>query len=120
MSDVKILEGIGEYQYGFKDPETYVFKSRKGLDQKVVEQISDMKGEPQWMLDYRLKALEHFIKRPMPTWGADLSQLNLDNIYYYVKPTNTESKSWDDVPATIKNTFDRLGIQKPSGNFWLA
>jgi Fe-S cluster assembly protein SufB len=109
-SDATILEGIGEYQYGFSDPETYVFKSRKGLDEEVVRQISQMKGEPQWMLDFRLKALDHFVKRPMPMWGGDLSRLNLDEIYYYVKPTEAESKSWEDVPDTIKTTFDRLGI----------
>ncbi len=109
MSDAQILEGIGEYQYGFKDPETYVFKSRKGLDQEIVAQISAMKGEPEWMLEFRMKALEHFMVRPMPGWGADLSSLDLDDIYYYVKPTEAESNSWDDVPETIKNTFDKLG-----------
>ena len=117
MSDAKILEGIGEYQYGFKDPETYVFKSRKGLDRKVVEQISAMKGEPQWMLEFRLKALDHFLKRPIPTWGGDLSHLNLDDIYYYVKPTDKESQSWDDVPEAIKGTFDKLGIPEAERKF---
>ncbi|MFN2175253.1 MAG: Fe-S cluster assembly protein SufB [Anaerolineales bacterium] len=117
MSDAHILEGIGEYQYGFKDPETYVFKSQKGLDKEIVEQISAMKGEPSWMLEFRLKALEHFMKRPIPTWGADLSNLDLDNIYYYVKPTEAESKSWDDVPENIKNTFDKLGIPEAEQKF---
>jgi Fe-S cluster assembly protein SufB len=116
-SDEQILEGIGEYKYGFSDPEDYVFKSRKGLDSDVVRQISAMKGEPQWMLEFRLKALEHFQKRPMPTWGGDLSKLNLDDIYYYVKPTEAESKSWDDVPETIKNTFDKLGIPEAERKF---
>jgi Fe-S cluster assembly protein SufB len=117
MSDAKLLEGIGEYQYGFSDPETYVFKSRKGLDRDVVLQISEMKGEPQWMLDYRLKALEHFKQRPTPTWGGDLSKLNLDEIYYYVKPSEKEGESWDDVPEAIKNTFDRLGIPEAERKF---
>ena len=116
-SDAQILEGIGEYKYGFSDPETYVFKSRKGLDREVVEQISAMKGEPQWMLEFRLKALEHFQKRPMPTWGGDLSRLNLEEIYYYVKPTEEESRTWDDVPETIKNTFDKLGIPEAERKF---
>ena len=107
-TDATILENIGEYKYGFSDPETYVFKSRKGIDREVVEQISYMKGEPAWMLEFRLKALEHFLKRPMPTWGGDLSKLDLDDIYYYVKPTDSESRSWEDVPETIKDTFDRL------------
>jgi Fe-S cluster assembly protein SufB len=116
-SDATVLEGIGEYKYGFRDPETYVFKSQKGLNRKVVEQISYMKGEPAWMLEFRLKALEHFLKRPMPMWGGDLSKLDLDNIYYYVKPAEAESKSWDDVPNTIKNTFDKLGIPEAEQKF---
>ena len=117
MSDAKLLEGIGEYQYGFKDPENYVFKSSKGLNREIVEQISAMKGEPQWMLEFRLKALEHFQQRPMPTWGGDLSKLNLDEIYYYVKPTDKESQSWDDVPEAIKGTFDKLGIPEAERKF---
>jgi Fe-S cluster assembly protein SufB len=116
-SDAKILEGIGEYQYGFKDPETFVFKSRKGLDKEVVQQISAMKGEPDWMLQFRLKALEHFLQRPMPNWGGDLSNLNLDDIFYYVKPTEAGSGSWDDVPDTIKDTFDKLGIPEAERKF---
>jgi Fe-S cluster assembly protein SufB len=115
--DAQVLENIGEYKYGFRDPETYVFKSRKGLDREVVEQISHMKGEPAWMLEFRLKALEHFKTRPLPTWGGDLSKLDLDNIYYYVKPTDSEGKSWDDVPDTIKQTFDRLGIPEAEQKF---
>jgi Fe-S cluster assembly protein SufB len=116
-TDALMLEGIGEYKYGFKDPENYVFKSGRGLNREVVEQISHMKGEPQWMLEFRLKALDHFLKRPMPTWGGDLSKLDLDNIFFYVKPTELESKSWDDVPDTIKNTFDKLGIPEAERKF---
>ncbi len=117
MSDTKILEDIGEYRYGFSDPETYVFKSRKGLDREVVEQISAMKGEPRWMLEFRLKALEHFQRRPMPTWGGDLSCLNLDDLYYYIKPSEAEGRTWDEVPETIKRTFDRLGIPEAERKF---
>jgi len=116
-SDAAILEGLGEYRYGFRDPETYVFKSRKGLDREVVEQISYMKEEPQWMLEFRLKALDHFLKRPMPTWGADLSKLNLDDIYFYVKPAEAQGRSWDEVPDTIKNTFEKLGIPEAERKF---
>ena len=116
-SDVKALEGIGEYRYGFSDPDTYVFKSRKGLDEDVVREISQMKGEPEWMLEFRLKALAHFQQRPMPTWGGDLAQLDLDDIYYYVKPSESEAKNWDDVPDTIKRTFDRLGIPEAEQKF---
>ena len=113
----EFLDQLGDYKYGFKDPENYVFKSRKGLDQDTVKQISTMKGEPEWMLNFRLKALDHFMKRPMPTWGADLSGLNLDEIYFYVKPTNDQSQSWEDVPETIKNTFDKLGIPEAERKF---
>ncbi|MBN1666337.1 MAG: Fe-S cluster assembly protein SufB [Anaerolineales bacterium] len=116
-SEAKLIEGMGEYKYGFSDPETYVFRSRKGLDRTVVEQISQMKGEPEWMLEYRLRALAHFEQRPLPTWGGDISKLDLDNIYYYVKPAEASSKSWDDVPDTIKNTFDRLGIPEAEQKF---
>ena len=116
-SEAKILEGIGEYKFGFRDPETFAFKSRKGLDRDVVQEISQMKGEPEWMLEFRLKALEHFQKRPTPTWGGDLSKLDLDNIYFYVKPAGQESGSWDDVPDTIKKTFDRLGIPEAERKF---
>jgi Fe-S cluster assembly protein SufB len=116
-TDAKILEGLGEYRYGFRDPENYVFKTRKGLNREVVEQISSKKGEPQWMLEFRLKALEHFMQRPMPAWGGDLSTLNLDEIYFYTKPTENEGKTWDDVPETIKNTFERLGIPEAEQKF---
>ena len=111
------LDELGDYQYGFHDPDTSVFKTRRGLDREVVEQISAMKGEPQWMLEFRLKALEHYLQRPMPNWGADVSQLDLDNIYYYVKPAESAGASWDGVPDTIKRTFDRLGIPEAEQKF---
>jgi len=117
MSEATILDGIGDYKYGFSDPESFVFRSRKGLDRSVVEQISAMKSEPGWMLEFRLRGLEHFWNRPLPTWGADLSRLHLDEIYYYIKPAEAEARSWDDVPDTIKNTFDRLGIPEAERKF---
>lgn len=116
-SDAQVLEGIGEYKFGFHDPENYVYKAKKGLDREVVQKISAMKGEPQWMLEFRLKALEHFLARPMPTWGGDLSQLHLENIYFYLRPMEAQGKSWDDVPETIKNTFDKLGIPEAERKF---
>src|SRR5512135_1583845 len=116
--DEKILEGIGEYKYGFHDPEDkYVFKSQRGLSRDVVEQISHMKGEPQWMLDFRLKALDHFLKRPIPNWGPSLKDLNFDEIYFYVKPAEKQEKSWEDVPDDIKRTFDRLGVPEAERKF---
>ena len=95
---------------GFHMAENYVFKSERGLSAKIVEQISEMKGEPDWMRKFRLKSLALFEKRPMPTWGADLSGIDFDNIYYYIKPMQEQGRTWDDVPAEIKETFDRLGI----------
>ena len=104
------FKALGDYQFGFSDPETSVYKSPKGLNEEGVRQISAMKDEPEWMLDFRLKAYHHFQKRQIPTWGADLSDLDLDEIYFYVKPTEESGRTWDDVPETIKNTFDKLGI----------
>lgn len=116
-SDAQILEGLGEYKYGFRDDSKPVFKSRKGLDREIVAQISAMKEEPQWMLDFRMRALDHFEQRPMPKWGGNLENLNLDEIYFYTKPTEKESRSWDDVPENIKNTFERLGIPEAEQKF---
>lgn len=115
--DMDFLKDLGQYQYGFRDPENYVFKSRKGLDEEVVRQISGMKGEPEWMLKFRLKALAHFQQRPMPSWGPDLSGLDLDDIYYYIRPTELSENSWDEVPESIKNTFERLGIPEAERKF---
>ncbi|GAB4522394.1 MAG: Fe-S cluster assembly protein SufB [Anaerolineales bacterium] len=117
MSDEKLLENIGEYKYGFRSEPTYVFQTRKGLDREIVTQISQMKGEPQWMLDFRLKALEHFMQRPMPTWGGDLAGLNFDDLYFYTKPTDKEGRTWDEVPDSIKETFDKLGVPEAERKF---
>ena len=117
MDTEEFLREGSDYQFGFKDPEEYIFKSRKGLDAEVVKQISRMKGEPEWMLEFRLKAFNHYLSRPMPKWGSDLSLLNLDEIYYYVKPTSDSTNNWEDVPDAIKNTFDRLGIPEAEQKF---
>jgi Fe-S cluster assembly protein SufB len=103
---------IGEYKYGFHDPENYNFKSGKGLNPEIVKTISAMKNEPGWMTDYRLKALEHFLSRPMPKWGGKgmLETIDFDNIHYYVKPSDRSERTWEEVPSDIKKTFDRLGI----------
>jgi len=102
---------VGEYQYGFHDPtDKYAFISRKGLDAEIVAQISEMKGEPAWMRDFRLKSYEIFESRPMPHWGGDMSGIDFQNIYYYVKASDKQEKSWDDVPDDIRQTYERLGI----------
>jgi Fe-S cluster assembly protein SufB len=106
-----------EYRYGFHDPDNYVFKSSRGLTADIVREISRQKNEPEWMLNFRLRALEIFWKKPLPTWGADLSEIDFDNIYYYVRPSEKTEKSWDDVPAYIKDTFDKLGIPEAERKF---
>ncbi|MBI3243825.1 MAG: Fe-S cluster assembly protein SufB [Chloroflexi bacterium] len=103
--------------YGFHEEENYSFKAQKGLNHEIVAQISKMKGEPQWMTDFRLKALDIFYKKPMPTWGADLSGIDFDNIYYYIKPSEDSATSWDDVSPEVKNTFDKLGIPEAEQKF---
>jgi Fe-S cluster assembly protein SufB len=108
---------IGEYQYGFRDEEDYVFKSGRGLTRATVEEISTMKDEPDWMRDFRLKALEHFQKRPMPNWGADLSGIDFDDIFYYIRPAEKQGKTWEEVPEYIKNTFEKLGIPEAERKF---
>ncbi len=108
---------IGEYQYGFRDEEDYFFKGERGLTREVVEGISRMKDEPEWMLDFRLKAYDHYLKRPMPEWGGDLSQIDFDNIFYYIRPTEKQGKTWDEVPEYIKNTFEKLGIPEAERKF---
>ncbi len=110
------LEKLSEYKYGFSDDVHYTFRSRQGLTAEVVTELSHMKGEPQWMLDFRLKALDIFNKKPMPTWGGDI-QLNFDEITYYTRPSEKTEGNWDDVPAEIKNTFDKLGIPEAERKF---
>lgn len=106
----KKMPEIGEYQYGFSDKDVSIFRAGKGLTKEIVEQISKIKNEPEWMLKFRLKSLEQFYKMPMPSFGGDLSDLVFDDITYYVKPSEKSEKSWDEVPEEIKNTFDKLGI----------
>ncbi|WP_323702955.1 Fe-S cluster assembly protein SufB [Mammaliicoccus sp. Dog046] len=101
---------VGDYKYGFHDEDVSIFRSGRGLTEEIVKKISEMKDEPQWMLDFRLKSLKQFYKMPMPMWGGDLSELNFDEITYYVKPSERSERSWDEVPEEIKNTFDKLGI----------
>ena len=106
----KETEIVEEYKYGFHDKDVSVFRTGRGLTREVVEEISRRKNEPQWMLDERLKALEIFYSKPMPQWGGDLSELDFDEIVYYVKPSEKQGRTWDEVPDEIKATFDKLGI----------
>ncbi len=104
------LEGLGTYEYGWADPDVAGASARRGLDEEVVRDISAKKNEPEWMLDLRLKALRLFTKKPLPTWGADLSRINFDNIKYFVRSTEKQARSWEELPEDIRRTYDRLGI----------
>jgi len=105
-------------QYDFKDStEMYVHLSKKGLTKDTVKEISKMKDEPQWMLDFRLRSYEIFMKKPMPQWGGDLNKIDFQNIYYYAKASEKTEKNWDDVPENVKNTFDKLGIPEAEKKF---
>jgi Fe-S cluster assembly protein SufB len=111
-----IREGYKE-KYGFHDTIAPIFKSRKGLDKDVVAEISEMKGEPAWMREFRLQSLEHFLRKPLPRWGGNVAEIDFQDIYYYLKPVDEQGKSWDDVPADIKRTFDKLGIPEAEQKF---
>jgi len=104
------LEGLGTYEYGWRDSDTAGETARRGLSEEVVRDISDRKAEPDWMLQTRLKSLKLFRKKPMPTWGADLSGIDFENIKYFVKSTERQAESWEDLPEDIRVTYDRLGI----------
>src|ERR671924_957511 len=111
VPETQVVAELGsEYRYGFHDPENYFFKSQRGLSPEVVAAISAHKGEPDWMRKFRLKSLEFFQGRPMPAWGADLSGIDFENIYYYIRPTEKQAESWEDLPSEIKDTWDKLGI----------
>jgi Fe-S cluster assembly protein SufB len=104
------LEGLGNYQYGWADSDAAGAVAQRGLSEDVVRGISTLKNEPEWMLDLRLKGLKLFGRKPMPSWGADLSGIDFDNIKYFVRSTEKQATSWEDLPPDIKNTYDKLGI----------
>jgi Fe-S cluster assembly protein SufB len=110
----QVVAEIGsEYKYGFHSPdaaEDYFFKSGRGLSPELVAAISEHKSEPQWMRDYRLKSLEYFMARPLPDWGGNVADIDFENIFYYIRPTEKQANSWEDLPADIKDTWDKLGI----------
>lgn len=113
----QLIEKEDYSKYGFHDKEQHVFKAEKGLTEDIVKQISKIKEEPKWMLDFRLRSLKHFHKRKMPQWGANLSSIKFDDIYYYLKPTERQGDSWEDVPEYIKDTFNKLGIPEAEQKF---
>ena len=110
---------LGAYELGWSDDVDYVFKPRKGLDEDLIREISRLKDEPQWMLDFRLKAYRRFLRKPLPTWGGGgaLEDIDFDDIYYYIKPTEEQVKDWDMVPESIKETYEKLGIPEAERKF---
>ncbi|MDH3306190.1 MAG: Fe-S cluster assembly protein SufB [Acidimicrobiia bacterium] len=111
---------LGAYKLGWHDSESeYVFKPEKGLNEEIIRQMSSIKGEPEWMLDFRLKAYKRFLRKPMPTWGGggSLDEIDFDDIYYYVKPMEGQAKDWDMVPESIKDTYEKLGIPEAERKF---
>nr|WP_062340361.1 Fe-S cluster assembly protein SufB [Herbidospora sakaeratensis] len=110
VTDRPELEGLGNYKFGWSDPDAAGAAARRGLNEDVVRNISALKNEPEWMLDLRLKGLRLFGKKPMPTWGSDLTGIDFDNIKYFVRSTEKQAASWDELPEDIKNTYDKLGI----------
>ena len=118
LTETEVVGGIKtEYKYGFHDPEDYFFKSGRGLSPELVAAISEHKNEPEWMRKFRLKSLEYFLARPLPEWGGNLGEIDFDNIFYYIRPTEKQAKSWEDLPPDIKNTWDRLGIPEAEKNY---
>jgi Fe-S cluster assembly protein SufB len=109
-TQAETLAKLGRYEYGWADSDTAGASARRGLNEEVVRDISAKKNEPEWMLELRLKGLRLFERKPMPNWGADLSGIDFDNIKYFVRSTEKQATSWDELPADIKNTYDRLGI----------
>ena len=99
-----------DYKYGFKDKDVSIVKTDIGLNEDIIRQISKLKNEPEWMLEYRLKSYKAFLKLPLPSFGPDLSNLDYDTYTYFTRLSNKESQNWDEVPETVKNTFDKLGI----------
>ena len=104
------LDGLGRYEYGWHDTDVAGAAAKRGLNEDVVREISALKNEPDWMLDLRLKGLRLFGKKPMPTWGSDLSGIHFDTIKYFVRSTEKQATSWDELPDDIRSTYDRLGI----------
>ena len=117
MSNEKDIALSSEYEYGFHDEDVSVYKTQKGLNEETVRTISKIKNEPEWMLQLRLDAYHSFEKQQNPNWGPDLSEINFDDYTYYIKPSDKQEKSWDEVPDTIRNTFDKLGIPEAEQKF---
>jgi Fe-S cluster assembly protein SufB len=113
LTESEVVQGIGsdyEIKYGFHVAEDYFYKSGRGLSHELVDAISSHKNEPAWMRKFRHKSLDYFNARPMPTWGGAVEEIDFENIFYYIKPTENQAKNWEDLPADILDTWDKLGI----------
>lgn len=117
MSENKDISLSQDYEYGFHDEDVSVYKTQKGLTEDTVRAISSIKKEPEWMLDLRLKAYHSFVEQKNPGWGPDLSEINFDDYTYYIKPSKKQESDWEEVPTTIRNTFDKLGIPEAEQKF---
>ena len=117
----QVIGSLDEYKYGFADEDTSVYKTGKGLTEAIVREISRIKEEPEWMTEFRVNAFHTFEKLPLPKWGPDLSEIDFNDYVYYIRPSDRlMSKSWDEVPDTIKDTFDRLGIPEAEKKFQIG
>ena len=112
MSDIdaKVAVDLGKYKLGWSDKEDYVYKPQRGLSSDIIREMSMMKKEPDWMLEFRLRSYDIYKKKPMPNWGGDTSEIFFDDIYYYIKPTNHQVDAWEELPDSIKDTYEKLGI----------
>ncbi len=110
MTDTNVAIDLGKYKLGWSDEEDYVFKPRRGLDETIIREMSSLKKEPEWMLEFRLRAYKIFLSKPMPNWGGDMSQIYFDDIYYYIKPTEGQVDVWEELPDSVKETYEKLGI----------
>jgi Fe-S cluster assembly protein SufB len=116
--EVEVVQGIrSDYKYGFSNPDEakdYFFKSGRGLNHEIVEAISAHKNEPEWMRKFRHKSLDYFFARPLPTWGGNVAEIDFENIFYYISPTEKQADKWEDLPAEILDTWNKLGIPPAS------
>ena len=110
MADTDLAIDLSRYKLGWSDEENYVFKPKKGLNDEIIREMSWMKGEPDWMRDLRLRSHRYFRRRPMPSWGGNLAGLDFDDIFYYIKPTAQQVDAWDELPESVKRTYEKLGI----------
>ena len=112
-----VAKGLSDYKYGFKTDTKSVYNAGKGLTKDIVREISAFKKEPKWMLDFRLRAYEIYMTKPMPEWGPDLSGIDFENIHYYIKPSDKPMRDWEDVPSELKDTFEKLGVPEAERKF---